>query len=90
MTEENERGPTSAEIKLNDIQVSKQKRREQAIAFVKKYVLKYTISPIDVWGGDKETALSLMQTLAKQYDIDPADVYDFEYIIVRARELEGR
>jgi hypothetical protein len=59
-----ERGPTSAEIKLGDIQVSKQKRREQAIAFIKKQI--------------------------DAFDLDPCDLYDPDYIIQRARELEDR
>jgi hypothetical protein len=59
-----ERRPSSAEIKLGDIKVSREKRREQAITFIKKQI--------------------------EAFDLDPCDLYDPDYIIQRARELEDR
>lgn len=59
----NEHGPSSAEIKLNGIKPTPDKR--------------------------KELAAKMCRDLIDRYDIDPCDLYDPDYIITLAKELQG-
>jgi hypothetical protein len=43
------RGPSSAEIKLNDIKVPKEKRREQALIFVRGLIEKWDFDPAELY-----------------------------------------
>jgi precorrin-4 methylase len=49
MSEAPARGPSSAEIKLNDIKVPKEKRREQALNFIGKLIDEWDFKPDELY-----------------------------------------